>query len=207
MLTLVTVTTLKDIQLRIAEEELISTEDGVEVEQESMPSTFIMMGLTIEDIQCVSTDVGEWNTDIEARWCLEIDVKALQSPTASQKRRTALLKKIYKFRQLQLVYMPALRCFLSDHEKQVLDGNGDQMAETTRLFMPSEMADSAVRKRACAVGLPKVEERMWEGEAMEALEVVRQGLRTRTMTNRFKIRNHTGQGVLTWAKGFCDKST
>jgi hypothetical protein len=62
-----TVTTLKDIQLRIAEEELISTEDGVEVEQESTPSTFITMGLTIEDIQCVSADVAECSTDIEPR--------------------------------------------------------------------------------------------------------------------------------------------
>jgi hypothetical protein len=35
----------------IAEEELILTEDGLEVEQESMPGTFTMMGLGIEDIQ------------------------------------------------------------------------------------------------------------------------------------------------------------
>jgi hypothetical protein len=47
------VTSLRDIQLQIAKEELIQTEDGVEVEQESTPSTFIMMGLGIEDIQCV----------------------------------------------------------------------------------------------------------------------------------------------------------
>jgi hypothetical protein len=47
------VTTLRDIQLAIATEELISTEDGVEVEQESTPSTFITMGLGIEDTQFV----------------------------------------------------------------------------------------------------------------------------------------------------------
>lgn len=46
-------TTLRDIQLAIATEELISTEDGVEVEQESTPSTFITMGLGIEDTQFV----------------------------------------------------------------------------------------------------------------------------------------------------------
>jgi hypothetical protein len=47
----VIVTSLRDIQVRIAEEELILTEDGMEVEQESTPGTFITMGLGIEDIQ------------------------------------------------------------------------------------------------------------------------------------------------------------
>ncbi|KAF7369403.1 CxC2 domain-containing protein [Mycena venus] len=184
------VRTLQDIQLRIAAEELILTEDGVEVEQENTPSTFISMGLSIEDQQRR----------------LEIDIKALQAPTATQslaftKRRTALLKRIHKFRQLQLVYMPVLRGFLSDHEKQVLDGNGEQAAEATRLFMPSEISDASNRRRACAIGLLGVEERMREAEAEEALERVQQGLRSRTMTNRFRIRNYTGQGVLTRGQG------
>ncbi|KAJ7160849.1 hypothetical protein C8R46DRAFT_904941, partial [Mycena filopes] len=185
-----TVTTLRNIQLQIAKEELIMTEDGVEVEQESTPSTFISMGLEIEDTQRR----------------LEIDVKALQYPTATQtlgfvKRRTGVLKRIHKFRQLQLVYMPALRGFLSDRERQVLDGNGEQSAEATRLFMPSELGDEGNRRRACAVGLIEVESRMREGEAGEALEVVRQGLRARTMTNRFRIKNYTGQGALTRGQG------
>jgi hypothetical protein len=42
---------------------------------------------------------------------------------------------------------------------------------------------------------------MWEGEAREALEVVRQGLRSRMMMNRFRIRNYTGQGALTRGQG------
>ncbi|KAJ7025052.1 hypothetical protein C8F04DRAFT_968268 [Mycena alexandri] len=184
------VTTLRDIQLKIAEEELILTEDGVEVEQETTPSTFIVMGLSLED----------------AQRRLEIDVKAVQHPTASQKlgftkRRTALVKRIHKFRQLQLVYMPALRGFLSDRERQVLDGNGEQLAEATRLFMPSEIVNDGNRRRACAGGLVEVEARMREGEAAEALEVVRQGLRSRTMTNRFRIKNYTGQGALTRGQG------
>ncbi|KAJ7038483.1 hypothetical protein C8F04DRAFT_1256091 [Mycena alexandri] len=184
------VTTLRDIQLKIAGEELIRTEDGVEVEQENTPSTFITMGLSIED----------------AQRRLEIDIKALQHPTANQKlgftkRRTALVKRIHRFRQLQLVYMPALRGFLTDREKQVLDGNGEQPAEATRLFMPSEIGDAGNCGRACAGGLSEVEARMREGEAAEALELVRQGLRSRTMTNRFRIRNYTGQGALTRGQG------
>ncbi|KAJ7810465.1 hypothetical protein B0H13DRAFT_2384593 [Mycena leptocephala] len=171
------VTSLRDIQVRIAEEELILTEDGVEVEQE----------------------MSIWRR-------LEIDMKALQTPTASQKlafmkRRTALVKKIHQFRQLQLVYMPALRGFLSDRERQILDGNGEQVPEATHLFMPSEIADSETRRRACLLGLGELEARMQEGEAREALELVQQGLRSRTMTNRFWIWNYTGQGALTRGQG------
>ncbi|KAJ7876466.1 hypothetical protein B0H14DRAFT_2568181 [Mycena olivaceomarginata] len=65
----------------------------------------------------------------------------------------------------------------------------------------AELGDSGNRRKACAVGLPEVEARMREGEAREALEFVRQGLRSRTMTNRFRIRNYTGQGALTRGQG------
>ncbi|KAJ7804038.1 hypothetical protein B0H13DRAFT_1671389, partial [Mycena leptocephala] len=73
--------------------------------------------------------------------------------------------------------------------------------ETTRLFMPSEIMDVGTRRAACAVGLAEVEARMRLGEAGEALEAVREGLRTRTMTNRFRLRNWTGQGMMTKGQG------
>lgn len=51
VLTGVAVSTLKDIQLAIATEELIWTEDRVAVEQETTPGTFITEGLAIEKQQ------------------------------------------------------------------------------------------------------------------------------------------------------------
>ncbi|KAJ7818021.1 hypothetical protein B0H13DRAFT_1662239 [Mycena leptocephala] len=53
----------------------------------------------------------------------------------------------------------------------------------------------------CAIGLAEVEARMREAEATEALEAVRYGLRTRTMTNRFRLRHYTGQGLMTKGQG------
>ncbi|KAJ7761472.1 hypothetical protein B0H14DRAFT_3510958 [Mycena olivaceomarginata] len=191
-----TLSTLKDIQLAIATEELIWTEDRVAVEQETTPGTFITEGLAIEKQQRQ----------------LETDVKALQHPSATQslgfvKRRTALLKRIHKFRKMQLVFMPALRCFLTEHQKQMLDGNGEQPAEATRLFMPSEILDDGQRGRACVPGLCEVEAQMRVGEAKEALEVVRNALRTRTKISRFRIRNYTGQGALTRGQGILRQVT
>ncbi|KAF8168597.1 hypothetical protein K438DRAFT_1616101, partial [Mycena galopus ATCC 62051] len=184
------VTTLRDIQLEIATEEFLCTEDQVEVAREHSPGSFITSGLELEEVQRQLT----------------IDVRALKDPSVTQrlaftKRRTALLRQIHKFRQVQAVYMPALRILLSDEQRQMYDGNGDQLPEATRLFMPSEVPLSSTRARACATGLPEIEARMRYGEAGQALEVLRHGLRTRTMTNRYKLRNFTGEGQAKMTRG------
>ncbi|KAF8197285.1 hypothetical protein K438DRAFT_1585309, partial [Mycena galopus ATCC 62051] len=172
------VTTLRDIQSQIAAEELICTGQGLEIEQEHTPG---------------------------ARR-LAVDVRAVKDASPTQKlgftkRRTALLKRIYRFCQIQRVYMPSLRGILSDAQKEVFDVNGDEVPEATRLFMPSEIPDGRRREEVCALGLPEIEARMREGEATEALEAVCTGLRTRTMTNRYKLRNYTGQGMMMKGQG------
>jgi hypothetical protein len=45
------VTLLRDIQLEIAKEEFMCTEDGVEVEREHSPGGFVTMGLQVEEVQ------------------------------------------------------------------------------------------------------------------------------------------------------------
>ncbi|KAJ6462735.1 hypothetical protein C8R47DRAFT_992910 [Mycena vitilis] len=184
------VTTMRDIQLLIATEEFVCTDDGVEIEQEHTPGSMITMALDIEETQRL----------------LDIDVRALKEPSVNQrlgftKRRTAVLKSIHRFRQVQAVYMPSVRGVLSAEMKQEFDGNGEQKPEATRLFLPSQIADERLRGTACAVGLPRIEMLNREGEAIEALEAVRNGLRIRTMTNRYKLRNYTGQGGMTRGQG------
>ncbi|KAF8179820.1 hypothetical protein K438DRAFT_1768842 [Mycena galopus ATCC 62051] len=173
-------------KLAIAKEELMRTETGDEVERDHSAGTFISMGLEIE----------------EAQRKLTVDVCALKDLTGTQmlgltKRCTALLKHIHKFRQIQNMYMPALRSVLSASQKQMYDGESEQAAEATRLFMPSEIKNGHLRARVCTVGVPDIEARMREGETSEVLEDVRGGLRTCTMANRYKLRNYTGQGLLT----------
>ncbi|KAF8198817.1 hypothetical protein K438DRAFT_1759468 [Mycena galopus ATCC 62051] len=115
------VTTLHDIQLKIAKEELTRTETGNEVGREHTSGSFISLGLEIEDAQRKLT----------------VDVSTIKDPTAMQtlaftKRRTALLKRIQKFRQIQTWYMPALCNVLSEPQKRMYDGDGDQLVEATR---------------------------------------------------------------------------
>ncbi|KAJ7695593.1 hypothetical protein B0H16DRAFT_1750631 [Mycena metata] len=164
------VTTMKEIRLKLAKEELVRSGEGIEVEREDTPITFILMGLEIE----------------ESQRHLAIDVKAITNPTELQeldflKRRTAIAKRIRTFRTLQRGYMPN--------------------AEAIHLFLPSDIADAGKRQKACAAGLPEVESSLREGEAHDTLEGLRQGLRFRTMTNCFRLRNATGQRALTWGQG------
>ncbi|KAJ7050144.1 hypothetical protein C8F01DRAFT_1001117 [Mycena amicta] len=175
------VMTMQEIRRKLQKEELLRSGEGTEVEQEDTPSTF-------------------------RRRNLAIDVKAVANPTDAQsvdflKRRTALLKRIRGFRKLQRTYMPNLRRFLTATQRAVWDAEAERNAEAVRLFMPSDLLDATKRVKACAVGLPEVEESLRVGEAREALEALRQGLRTRTMTNRFRLRNCTGQRMLTRGQG------
>ncbi|KAK7017231.1 CxC2 domain-containing protein [Favolaschia claudopus] len=184
------VMSMRDIRLKLEKEELLRNGEGVEVEREDTPSTFLLLGLRIEDKQRHLT----------------IDVKAVANPTEVQsldflKRRTALLKELRSFRKLQRQYMPNLRRFLTTTQQAVWDSEVDRQAESVRLFMPSDIVDTEKRVRACALGLPAVEASLRTGEAREALDGLRNGLRTRTMTNRFRLRHCTGQRMLTRGQG------
>ncbi|KAJ7469033.1 hypothetical protein FB451DRAFT_1352272 [Mycena latifolia] len=177
--------TVKEIRLKLSKEELLHNGEGEEVEREDTPSTFVLMGLEIE----------------ESQRYLAIDVKAIANPTPNQeldfmKRRSAVLKRIWAFQKLQRAYMPNVQRFLTQSQRALWDTEADRDAETIRLFLPSDIADKGKRTRACAEGLPEVEAELREGEAHEALETIRQGLWMRTMTNRFRRALTRGQGVL-----------
>ncbi|KAJ6492734.1 hypothetical protein C8R47DRAFT_1070284 [Mycena vitilis] len=182
--------TLKEIRLLLAAEEYGQTGDGDEVEREDTPSTFLTMGMELE----------------EAQRQVAVAIKAAgPNPTPTQeldflKRRTTLRVRLQAFRKLQGTYMPKLRRYLNPGQKAVWDAD-DQQPEATRLFMPSDIETAASRVKACATGLPDVEARLRKGEASEALAQLRRGLRTRSMTNRFKIRNWSGQRALTRGQG------
>jgi hypothetical protein len=137
---------------------------------------------------------------------LAIDVKSIANPTDTQtvdilKRRAALVKRMRTFRKLQRTYMPNLRRFLTASQRALWDSEMDRNAEAVRLFLPSDISDKTKRENACAMGLPKVEADLRIGEAREALESLRRGLRARTMTNRFRLRHCTGQRMLTQGQG------
>jgi hypothetical protein len=135
---------------------------------------------------------------------LAIDIKALANPTPLQeldfvKRKTALLKRINRFRRLQRTYMPELVRFMTAGQREIWNDK-TRSPEAVKLFMPSELG-AASHAKTCEKGLDKLEEEMREGEMMVTLEELRQALRLRTVTNRFRHCNMTGQRALTRGQG------
>ncbi|KAJ7932991.1 hypothetical protein B0H13DRAFT_1856601 [Mycena leptocephala] len=182
------VNAMKEIRVRIGRQELSETGAGVEIERNHTSSTFVTMGLEIENTQRILT----------------IDIKAAPSPTALQeldlvKRKTALLKKINRFRKLQRTYMPDLVRYMTAAQREMWDDK-TRGPEAIKLFLPSELGAEA-RRQACENGLAQIEEEMREAELKETLEDLRQALRTRTLTDRFRHRNTTGQRALTRGQG------
>ncbi|KAF7359952.1 CxC2 domain-containing protein [Mycena venus] len=182
------VNSLKEIRVRLGKEELTRTGAGVEVERRHTSSTFITLGLEIEQTQRILT----------------IDLKALANPSPLQeldfvKRKIALLKRIARFRKLQLTYMPELVRHLTVGQREIFQDK-KRSAETVKLFMPSELA-STTRQTVCEKGLDLIEEEMREAELEEGLEELRNALRARTATNRFRHRNTTALRV-EWCKAY-----
>ncbi|KAJ6452354.1 hypothetical protein C8R47DRAFT_998112, partial [Mycena vitilis] len=182
------VQTMKEIRLRLERAELAHTAAGETIERRHTASTFITMGLELEMSQRV----------------MRIDVLAVKDPSPTQqldfvKRRIALQKRVNRFRKLQRTYMPGLVKGLTRAQRVIWNEKGVD-AESVKLFMPSELENEA-RGRACEKGLALVEEEMRKGELEETLEDLRQALRARTATSRFRHRNTTGQRALTRGQG------
>jgi hypothetical protein len=103
--------------------------------------------------------------------------------------------------ELVVTKMPNLRQYLTATQHQLWDSEASINIETVRLFMPSDILDKTKCGKACALGLPEMEAELRVGEAREALEALCQGLQTRTVTNRFRLRHCTGQWMLTRGQG------
>ncbi|KAJ7604200.1 hypothetical protein DFH06DRAFT_1021347, partial [Mycena polygramma] len=170
--------TMKDVELELAKEEFEETASLVQVVHESTRSMRI----------------------------LELDVKAKKAATTYQeidfqRRRNAIQRKLERFRELQNIYMPALRDELSVDQQVLLTANAKKEVETVKLFLPSALTEDKSRDRACAPGIASIESRLRFAEASDALEELRHGLRMRTVTNQFKVKNVTGQRANTRAQG------
>lgn len=115
--------------------------------------------------------------------------------TSLIERRTSLLKRIQRFRDTQRLYMPGLNPQQMAHlQRSALRNNARASVhvEDSVLFMPSDLSDE-LRRHHCSPGLATMEDRLRYAEAYESLDRLRHHLRNRTFTNKFKVKNVTGQ--------------
>lgn len=104
-----------------------------------------------------------------------------------------LQRKLLRFRELQVHYMPGLAIHQQSTPLTTC------LPEEVPLFMPSSIA-SASRATTCSDSLFDIETQLRLAQTSDSLEDLRYHLRLRNYTNRFKIKNITGQRPNTQAR-------
>ncbi|THU79793.1 hypothetical protein K435DRAFT_875068 [Dendrothele bispora CBS 962.96] len=182
-------THFKDMELKLARQEHSRLASGLPGHPSSL-CVFVVEGIML----------GEVQRGIE----LFITVNKYMIPTQDlelQRRRTNLLKCITHFRNLQCLLMPRLADVISEEDMERIENSDNEKPEQIKLFLPSECGTRSARIRACVGELPDVESQLREAEALDALQGVRDGLRARTGSSRFKMQNVMGQVGNTRASG------
>lgn len=138
---------------------------------------------------------------------LKVNTTPNPTPTQTlelQYEASTLLRNIQKFREFQSLLMPNLRDYLNQSQQESFDKPNVDNPENIKLFLPSDFRPSA-RNGVCVGGLGAMETRLREAEARDSLKHLRQGLRARTMTSEFKLKNITGQVRNTRTQGVLRK--
>ncbi|KII83222.1 hypothetical protein PLICRDRAFT_85247, partial [Plicaturopsis crispa FD-325 SS-3] len=153
--------TMADVRLQLAEEARIREQEGRAAMHDSTPSAFIMLALDVELVQ--HTVAAEVKT-------------TGPNPTPLQKagmqdRRTAILKKIRRVRELQGVYMPRLYTHLHP-DGEGYDERRSVNAEDVRLHLPSSLT-AVIHAEVAHPDVVDIESRLRFAEMSDALDELR----------------------------------
>lgn len=134
------------------------------------------------------------------RAALRSQVAARTTPTPIQignieERRTAILRKLRRFRDLQKTHMPGLSTYRADTPTPAC------VPEAVPLFLPSSIPTlDRARGHVCAVFLVDLEIELRHAQLSDSLEDLRSQLRLRSFTTKYKMKNVTGQRPNTMAQ-------
>lgn len=126
---------------------------------------------------------------------LQVDMRRYAKATPLQRadledRRASLYRRIQRLRESQAQLMPELRVRLGISEEDFTGRRAH--AETIPLHLPSSIPPET-RPTVCSATLLTAERHLREAEAFDALESLRNRLRTKTFMTRYKTSNITGQ--------------
>jgi hypothetical protein len=115
--------------------------------------------------------------------------------TSLQEKRTSLLKRIQRFREIQLMYMPGLQAHL-DRTDSPTSANDTSRPELMAVHLPS-FFPAQVREPLCLTGVPQIEDRLRFAHAFDALEDLHRQLQTRMLAIKFKTSSIRSQRAFT----------
>ncbi|CAK5277177.1 unnamed protein product [Mycena citricolor] len=141
--------------------------------------------------------------DAQRRIRLEVAGTVVMPPDRAMKleelRRTVLVK-IERFRELQLLHMPAVINIVRETEPAAAP-----LAENVKLWMPSEMPASLGKDRGCTPELVGMEVRLRVAQCENSLAQVRARLHAKRHLINFRNANVTGQEHSTKARTIIDE--
>ena len=118
------------------------------------------------------------------------DATTIQA-TNIQKQQTILLKRIQKYWEVQLIFMPGLQAYLASQSSQG-DNNLATHPEETPLHLPSALP-AVSHKKICSFGLADMEDQLHYAQAVEALANLHAQLQTQIMASQLSNKDASSQ--------------
>ncbi|KAI6156579.1 hypothetical protein BKA82DRAFT_4325506 [Pisolithus tinctorius] len=176
--------TQASIRLQLAKDEADALAGGSELllHPDVTPSVLIGAGIDLEDQQRCLRDATELASCVTDMHKLRV-----------QQRSNTLMRRIEAWQKLQVLFMPGVSA-LQDEWPEF--ASRPHSPEDIPLFLPSQVSG----KVTCPPKLAMIELRLREGQAHDALNDLRQGLRSRAYMLKFKDHFLHGQGANTRAR-------
>ncbi|KAF7329335.1 CxC2 domain-containing protein [Mycena kentingensis (nom. inval.)] len=175
--------TERQIMEHLKEEELAEAAAGRAplVEGKMTAAAFIKAGLQIEDAQrCIRSELSS-----------KVHVSADRS-SEIQELRFSLLKKIKKFKQLQLTYMPGVAEIRAEDDACCDPNVPAPKAENIEIYLPSGLDDTQ-RRTASLRGANEAEAKLRQGQCSDALVALRAALYVQAHLIAWRNVNSAGQ--------------
>lgn len=172
------------VQKELADEEETRLASGGAALHETSPSSFISMGLELEEaqrrIRQMTKERGEGATPRQGASITEL--------------RNVLRTRIRNWERLRAVYMPGVLQLQTEMERSSAPtpGSASTSPEDADLFLPSQIPPLR-REIVCAAGLHAIEERLRIAQCYDALDGIRHTLRVKSRMVIFKNKNIRGQ--------------
>ncbi|KAH8108919.1 hypothetical protein DFH11DRAFT_1516183, partial [Phellopilus nigrolimitatus] len=183
------------VRLELAKEESSITQSEGSLAHEMSPSALIVRGLELED---------------QSRYYIALVQACKTRPQPNQaamlqERRTALVRKVQKWRTIQLVYMPTVASLLSSgeppHDPSLTAASIDSVPIidpfVPPLLLPSSLPISIRQTLTPRLNLTAKETRLRAAQAEDALAELRRLLKIRATSIQFKKVNMVGQRAQT----------
>ncbi|KAK7025437.1 hypothetical protein VNI00_015965 [Paramarasmius palmivorus] len=174
--------TMNQVKKRLIEEELLrERQSSGSIGSGKTMSAMIIEGVEIEEVQRnLIADVKVANG-------------TMFQETNFTKRRTTLFRRIRRFREAQVIHIPALRTHVEE-----LDANTDLEPEFIPLLLPSDSYfDNKDRLAIFPLDVISAEAQLREAQAFDALADIRNKLRARTVAAKYKSKMINSQGMWT----------